>query len=191
MMGVVLCGGKSTRMKQDKALLKYRGQPQWQIVFRMLQPLCGTVVISVNPEQAQRWSVDNSYPLVVDQSTFQNHGPLTGLLSVIEAYPNTALFLVACDYPFLRREHLKYLVDHRSSEYDVVCYQTDDQPEPLITIFETKAIKAIQHYYQSGNDSIRQLIRSVNANLITCQAPQALTNVNTVEEYHQLQSRLL
>jgi molybdopterin-guanine dinucleotide biosynthesis protein A len=189
MIGVVLCGGKSTRMKQDKALLEYHGRPQWRVVHELLQSFCQQVVISVNPTQAQQWKIENEYTLVVDHPTFQNHGPMTGLLSVSKKYPDTAIFLLACDYPFLRKEHLKYLVDRRSSEYDIVCYQTDDQPEPLIAVFETEAMKKIKHFFQSGNDSIRRLILSMNANLVSCQDPQALKNVNTLEEYQQLQTK--
>lgn len=177
-------------MKQDKALLEYNGQAQWQVVYQLLYPFSDRVVISLNPSQAEEWKLDNKYNLVVDNPAFQNHGPLTGLLSVSEAYPNTAVFLLACDYPLLRIEHLKYLDEHRSSEYDVVCFQIGGQPEPLISIFEVPAMRKINHFFQAGNDSIRQFIQSASAKMVVCNDSVALTNVNTEEEYQQFQTRI-
>jgi len=172
-------------------MLEYHGQPQWQIVHRLLQPWCEEVVISVNQHQSKLWETESPYNFLVDNFTYQGHGPITGLLSVIGAYPDQAIFLVACDYPFLRRKHLKYLVDHRNQDYEVICYQQSGFPEPLITIFEAAATKKVPGFYVSGQDSIRLFIKLVNAKMVICEDPLALTNVNTLAEYQQLQSKPL
>lgn len=187
LVGVVLCGGKSSRMGQDKGLLQFYDRPQWQEVYYLLKPLCDKVVISLNPKQANNWEIDSSHSLVIDKTIYQHHGPMTGLMSVIDEYPDQPIFLVACDYPFLRSEHLLTLVNHHSHDYEVVCYENKGYPEPLVTILEASAIEKIQYFYRAGNDSILKFIRSANAKMVKCENPAMLTNVNTAEEFAQFQ----
>lgn len=189
LVGVVLCGGKSSRMEQDKGLLQFYDRPQWQEVYYLLTPLCDKVVISLNLKQANNWKIDSSYSQVIDKTIYQHHGPMTGLMSVVDEYPNQPIFLVACDYPYLRTEHLLTLINHRSYGYEVVCYENLSRPEPLVTILEASAVKKIQYFYRAGNDSILKFIQSVNARMVRCEDPAILTNINTAEEFAQFQRK--
>ena len=48
MNGLVIAGGKSTRMQQDKAMIQYHGMPQYQYVYNILQPFCSETFISLH-----------------------------------------------------------------------------------------------------------------------------------------------
>ena len=109
LIGIALCGGESSRMKTDKALLKYGNVPQWKNVQQLLQPFCKKVVISINQKQWQDWAKYESDQFIIDESKYAEHGPLTGVLSVIEKFPQSALLIVGTDFPYLKIENLIHL----------------------------------------------------------------------------------
>ena len=86
LLGVILCGGKSTRMGADKGLLEKNGKAWVKIIAEKLLSLKLPVVVSINNQQreayANLFSLDE---LVVDSIDIQ--GPLKGLLSVHQKFP--------------------------------------------------------------------------------------------------------
>ena len=75
--GLVLAGGKSTRMKIDKSILHYHGKTQVEHGFELLQKYCAKVFISNREEQAQLQGHDVA-PQIHDQPQFNNLGPISG-----------------------------------------------------------------------------------------------------------------
>src|SRR3990167_7213142 len=95
--GLVLAGGLSKRMGQDKAQLCYHGQTQLAWSFRLLSDICEKTFVSVN--RANKDDVLRcQYPQIVDdEKSFS--GPIAGILSAIGKYPNHAWMVIACDLP--------------------------------------------------------------------------------------------
>ena len=95
MTGVILCGGQSTRMRKDKGLLKI-GDITWaEKMALVLEPVCRKMVISVNTNQPAYQTVLSRYPLITDSLSLGIHGPLQGLLSVHQQFPEEDIFLLA------------------------------------------------------------------------------------------------
>lgn len=116
-VGVVLAGGRSSRMGRDKALLPWRGDT---LLAHMQQCL--------HLSGVSRVIVSGAYPqcdAVPDR--FADLGPLGGLASVAAALPDTTLLVVPVDMPLISADALRYL--RESSAAACVCFQ--DQPLPL------------------------------------------------------------
>jgi len=131
MLGVVLCGGQSSRMGSDKGLLKLNDKTWTQKVIDTLSNFQVPIVISVNKKQYQDYSI--IFPvntLIPDDPSLQLRGPLYGLLSVHLKYPEEDLLLLACDMPLIDTELIKQLLSKYSTETadDAFIYTNDAEP---------------------------------------------------------------
>lgn len=181
-LGVVLCGGKSTRMGKDKALLNYHGMPQYEHAAKLLSSYCDEVIISCNSEQ-EKW-MNKSFQLVVDEPQFESMGPMTGILSVRQRYPNRALLVLGCDYPYIDASGLDLLIKNRSEKADVVCFKNPESgyAEPLIACYEAEAMNLLKHYTSMGFQSLRHFISTLVSQQITPTSIQQITSVDYPEK---------
>ena len=81
--GLVLSGGKSTRMGKDKGLITYHGVPQREYLYQLLEKVCERTFISIREEQASE--VSSAVNTIVDEDVFK--GPFDGILSAHNKYP--------------------------------------------------------------------------------------------------------
>ena len=133
--GLVLCGGESTRMKHDKSLINYHEKPQWKHVSDMLKHFCDAVFLSVNKKQDKDEQITGRK--IMDKEEFADAGPLTGLLSAINSHPEQSLFVVGCDYPYLKSSDLLRIFNEYDETSDAICFQNQDGFfEPLIAIYQ-------------------------------------------------------
>jgi molybdenum cofactor guanylyltransferase len=176
--GVVLCGGKSVRMGYDKAFITYHGQPQYAHVAALMKPYCEQVYISCRNEQKPE--INEQYHTITDSATFENAGPLTGVLSAFEQLENTSLLVVGCDYPHFTSHDMMALMQARKPGIDVVCYINPESgfEEPLLAIYEKQCAQLLTGYYRSGQTSLRHFLKTVN----TCTIPGTIKNITSIDK---------
>lgn len=135
--GLVLLGGRSRRMGQDKAEMTYHGKPQYIHAAGLLAKVCDSVLLSVRPDQ----DVPGSDGLVRVPDRFVGFGPLGGILSAFEHDRKSAWLVLACDMPMLTDENMKALVSGRDPWRVATAMRDPDKsfPEPLAAIWEPKA----------------------------------------------------
>ena len=103
--GLVLAGGQSSRMGEDKALLKYHGQTQLEYGYKLLEKFCAKTFISINHKHSAE-KTRKKFPFIIDQ--FEQGGPLNGIASALSAHPDKAWLVIACDLPLLDELTLYY-----------------------------------------------------------------------------------
>ena len=105
--GVVLCGGSSTRMGSDKGMMQHGSQTWAQIAFNKLRSLNIPVVVSINPVQHTAYQAVFSEELLVkDNDELNIGGPLKGILSAHQQYPQADLIVLAVDIVKMSEELL-------------------------------------------------------------------------------------
>lgn len=178
--GMVLAGGRSRRMKQDKSLIEYYGMPQRDYTFEQLHKCLGEVFMSCRPEQGATMMLE--YPLVVD--TFLNLGPLGAILSAFRQDPNSAWLVVACDLPLLDAKTIDYLLKHRNPAAIATAFQSPENefPEPLIAIWEPKSYSILLRFLAQGFSCPRKVLINSPVELLKAPDPLVLLNANTPEE---------
>src|SRR6478736_4937710 len=97
MIGVVLCGGKSSRMGMDKGLLKERDKTWSQIAVEKLSSLPLHSVVSINSSQQGSYSVFFFNDQLIIDKELNAKGPLLGLLSVHSQFINEDMLILGCD----------------------------------------------------------------------------------------------
>ncbi|MFN4082309.1 MAG: molybdenum cofactor guanylyltransferase [Bacteroidia bacterium] len=178
LIGVVLCGGQSTRMGTDKALLVYHQQPQYLHVAELLNQLCDKVVISCNTIQLEYF--EKKYELICDNILYQNAGPMTGVLSVFEKYPNANLFVVGCDYPYLQLNDLHIIKNNIDCQQKAICYINKQSGflEPLLAIYKSACFKLLNINYLNGQNSLKLFLKSVDLKTIEPNSVLVLKSVD-------------
>jgi len=184
LLGVVMSGGHSTRMGQDKNFLTYKETPQVEVAYHSLKKVCDSVVVSCRADQ------DISLPTLND--TFLNQGPLGGLLSTFQAYPNHALLVIACDLPRLTEATLKNLISKRNPFRKATVFEHPEskQLEPLCTIYEPSIRPILFEALAHGMRSPKRILEQSHIQVISLSDTNALTNSNTMEDFQSIQSSL-
>ena len=133
---IVLAGGRSSRLGQDKALVQVDGQPlvQW-LPARLSEWLSPVLVVT---DRVDRYSITS--PQVAD--AFPETGPLGGLATGLQALRAPAAFACACDMPLIRAEMISLLCAALPG-YDMVIPERGGRLEPLCAVYSTTCLPAI------------------------------------------------
>jgi len=185
--GLILAGGKSTRMGQDKGLISYRGMPHRDYLHKLLKNFCEDVFISCRQDQLR--SI-NELPSIPD--TFFNLGPFGALLSAFRERPDHAWFVVACDYPLLDRGTILQLLTSRNPSKIATAFQSapNDFPEPLVTLWEPRSYPELLRFLAQGYSCPRKVLINTDVQIIHAENPNALRNVNDPEEMKEVMTLL-
>lgn len=185
--GLVLAGGRSRRFGRDKAGFQPAGD-EWPWARRQVElarRCCEQVILSVRPDQSLAPNLAPGTGQVAD--CFGESGPLGALLSAWETYPEVAWMLIACDLPALDHQTLSELIAGRNTLCPATAFvhPADGVPEPLCTIYEPVARRALRAGFAGGRLSLRRYLERVlpvSARLVPSH-PDALFNCNTPEEW--------
>lgn len=185
--GLVLVGGKSTRMGEDKGLIDYHGKPQREYVFELLQSVGIEAFVSCRAEQKNEISL----PTISDK--FVGLGPFGAILSAFQSDPNAAWLVVACDLPFVNETALHQLILSRDvSKIGTAFYNAEtDFPDPLCTIYEPKAYATMLQFLALGYSCPRKVLINTDTEIIQPVNAKILQNVNTPEELKVITDQLL
>jgi molybdopterin-guanine dinucleotide biosynthesis protein A len=180
--GLILAGGRSSRMQRDKAALAYHGRSQLERAVSLLEPHVGRVFVSVRPDQTGD-PVRAKFEQIID--THANLGPIAGILAAQAKYPRAAWLVLACDLPFLDESTLAHLIFARQPQRLATAYRSshDGLPEPLCAIYEPASREPLLAHIADGKNCPRKFLINSDTQLIDEPNPNALDNVNTPEEY--------
>lgn len=198
---LVLTGGKSQRMGQDKSRLQYHGRPHWQHLHSLLQTTgVQEVFFSCRAEQAGIYAPE---PVVTD--SFLDLGPMGAILSAFRHDPNAAWLVLACDLPLIDEATIGFLLENRRPSASATAFRQappppgwngakapgdEGFPEPLITIWEPKSYLTLLQFLAQGVSCPRKVLINSPVHLIDAPKPEALLNVNTPEEREQILLKL-
>ncbi len=186
--GLILAGGLSKRMGQDKGALNYHGQPQTHYCFDMLSQLCHETFISCREEQKDLPHLKD-LPQIHD--SFPVNGPLGGILSAMEQKPG-AWLVVACDLPYLDVKNLNKLIRGRNHFKTATCFTNQEKGwlEPLCTIYEPKAFSRFLQFFSFGYHCPRKMLMNSSVKSIIPDNQDIIINANRPEDYGQVTGRI-
>ncbi len=192
--GLVLAGGRSTRMQRDKAALSYQGRTQLDRAMELLGSCVEQAFVSVRPDQRAEPS-RAKFAQVVDAQ--EGLGPVAGIVAAHVLYPDAAWLVLACDLPYLDLHTLQHLIAHRDPLRSATAYRSTHGgrhaglPEPLCAIYEPRGAAALVPYLANGKTCPRKFLIQSDALLLDQPQPRALHNINTPEEYSAVHGDLL
>ena len=179
--GLVLAGGRSRRMGQDKALLHRGGRSQLQHLVDLLGRHVAQVFVSVRHDQigdAER----SRYPMIIDR--YDDIGPAAGILSALEEHQDRDWLVVACDLPNVDDTTISHLVASRALDKPFTAYRSsyDGLPEPLCAIYRAGSDVRIRDFVADGVNCPRKMLIRSDTLLLEQPSPNALDNINTPDD---------
>jgi len=188
--GLVLAGGKSTRMGRDKGAIVYHDTPQRDHLYSLLNALCHKTYYSIREDQLNEFKDDDQ--LIVDDNEYR--GPLNGILSAHKKHPDVAWMVMACDLPFMNIPMLTMLLEERDEKCAATAFSTRESglPEPLAAIWEPEGLKGAYGYLANGASSCpRKYLINSDVKLVIPEQDQVLLNANSEEDYKEALSKLV
>ena len=186
--GVVLAGGLARRMnQQDKGLCLYQQQPMINYALKAMQPVVNQLLINANRniEIYQQWG----YQVISDKNAdFQ--GPLAGVLTVMNHYPEDVLLVMPCDSPLINSEHLTRLLAGLLNSDAEICVAFDgERLHPVFLALKPNLIQSLDAFLSSGQRRIDVWLAQHSLLKIDySDCPQVFLNINTLEELQQLEA---
>lgn len=176
--GLVLAGGRSSRMGRDKGLIAYNDRPQREYIADLLRKFCAEVYVSCKTKE----NIPAALNPLPDQ--FELESPLNGILSAFGKNGSVAWLTVPVDMPYVDEAALAYLIKHRNTNKTVTCFIDSDgkHPEPLLALWEAKAAAPLKMYYESGGISPREFLKQQDILLLQPPDKRIHYNINTPDE---------
>lgn len=186
--GVILAGGKSSRMGVNKSFLKLGNQTIIErIVYLMRSIFTEVMVITNTPDEYKFLNL----PLYED--LYKCKGPLAGIHSALTHSQTEKVFVLSCDVPLMSKEIIEYIIEYKSDKSIVFC-EAAGYHQPLVGVYSKKILSKIEKFISNNemtDKSFHQFLKIVDAEIIH---PEKLSfyndeiffNVNRPEDYEHL-----
>ena len=187
--GLVLAGGKSSRMQQDKGELEYHAEiNQRTFLYQLLNKFCVQSFISCRQDQVNNLEKDQQY--IVDEDLYG--GPLNGLLSAHHQFADKAWLVLAVDLPLISIATIQKLIDERDPSKMATAYATQASglPEPLIAIWEPASLIKAEEFAKADKFCPRKFLMAEDIKIIFPANDEELFNANFYADYLEAKNRM-
>ena len=161
--GILLSGGKSCRMGQDKGLCMLGDKPMAAYGLELLETFCDEVLISANGDEYLQFGK----PVIKDE--IKNTGPIGGLYSAIKAAKHEDILVLSCDMPFVNEALFRHII--AQSNHCLAAIPADgDLLEPTCGYYNKKILPFIEEQIRKQKYSLRHLLEKAGYKKITLSA---------------------
>ncbi|MBI5324993.1 MAG: molybdenum cofactor guanylyltransferase [Ignavibacteriae bacterium] len=194
--GIILAGGKSTRMGQDKSFLKFGYHTVIEHDAELMKSIFHDVIIITNEPDKYKILGFKCY-----EDIFKGIGPLGGIHSGLTNSENELNFVISCDIPFITKEVIEFIISQQEN-YDAVITKADGYIQQLCGLYRRKLIQQILQLVQTDSEvetrnniqhkrkcKVLSLIEMVNARIIDFETeyenykPGTFFNINKPDDY--------
>jgi len=186
--GVVLCGGKSSRMGVSKATLPFGSETMLQRVVRILSTVVSPIVVVAARDQELPQLLPD---VIVTRDEREARGPLEGLRAGLKALPDTVdtAYVTSCDVPLLETAFVKRMLNLLGDD-DVAVMEIDGFTHPLSAVYRRATLPHIESLLAQDRlrpvflfDAVRTRRVKPEEMMVADPKLQTLRNLNTREDY--------
>ncbi|MGG2063880.1 molybdenum cofactor guanylyltransferase [Bacillus sp. S14(2024)] len=189
--GIVLAGGKSSRFGEPKALAIWQGKTFIEHSIEALKEVVTDIVVISHPRITNELSHILDAPVVEDIELYKGNGPLAGILTGMEFVDADWYIVAPCDTPNVSKEWAMELIERADETYEAIVPLDEGQKQPLLALYHNKVKEKIEQLLKEEQRSMQGLLSQCNVQYVTIEeALGVFLNVNTKEEYNQLQKRM-
>ncbi|MDM5228105.1 molybdenum cofactor guanylyltransferase [Cytobacillus sp. NJ13] len=158
--GIILAGGHSSRMGENKALLKIGGKTVIDRIADQLSSLLPNVIIVANKQEDYQFL---GLPLVSDR--WKEKGPLAGIHAGLSESRTQNNLIVACDMPFISGELARILLG-QLDQHQAAVPEIGGQLHPLFAAYRKDASTAAELALSENKLRIRQFLMDIDSRII-------------------------
>lgn len=175
---IILAGGKSIRMGEDKSLLQVNGKPLISKIANQLFPNFNEVIIGSNEKEKFKF-----LNLKIVPDIEKDRGPLMGLLSSLKSSSSDLNFVTACDVPHMYMPFIRLLLS-LSADNDIVIPVTGkNRFETLFAVYSKSIIPVAEELLKNGKSRITELFSRVRVTYVEMGNNEWYLNLNTKQNY--------
>jgi molybdopterin-guanine dinucleotide biosynthesis protein A len=175
--GIILAGGKSSRLGFDKGLADFHGKPLIQYSIHALEPLCSSIIVSAN-DPAYR---SLGYP--VQEDIIPDAGPIGGIYSCLLNSATDHNLILSCDTPFITTGLMQMILDHSSGYQIVIPESRPGYIEPLCGYYHKNNVPTLSEFINQGDLKLIRYIETAHHKVIPAHAYSIqFTNMNTPKD---------
>jgi molybdenum cofactor guanylyltransferase len=180
--GIILCGGKSSRIGTNKALLKLGKLSLLEHAVEIIKPLVNNLILSGNPQDFP----NSAFQFVPD--IIPRIGPLSGIYSALKHSTTEHNLIINCDNPFLS-SHLLHYILLNSRGFDIVLPEFDHKVQSLTGYFNKSSLAFIAEEIQKEHYKAIDVFRCLNLKILNIDQSlpfykeYLFLNINTHEDY--------
>ena len=180
--GIILAGGKSSRMGEDKGFLKLNGKTFMSSIIAALKPIVGEIIIVSNNSEYDVFNLKR----VAD--SMEDSGPLAGLYSGLLHSETENNIVLSCDVPLISTSVLKKLLEGAPSEAEVIQFESEGKTMPLVAMYKKKCRHHFLKLLQKNERRLRFAIDQLDVKTITLDSELGKTvrNINAISELKDL-----
>jgi molybdopterin-guanine dinucleotide biosynthesis protein A len=184
--GIVLAGGSSSRMGEDKSLLKLNRKSLVEYSIDALKPLCDKVIISSNN------LIYDFTGCEVWPDELPEQAPIIGIYSCLKRSETEINIFLSCDMPLMSSLMIRYLLTKSADFVITVPVHDNGQIEPLCGIYKKSSIDVLKSFIDRGNYRLNECIRAASSQLVAvdsqipCNSPNLFHNINTPTDYDSI-----
>jgi len=177
---IVLAGGKSRRMKRNKALLPVPEGTLIERIIGQLKDRFDEIIISVSEEKDFRFL---PYKLVKDEKPGQ--GPMMGIKSSLSSSSHQKNFVTACDIPNISISFLEKMINEAAQHEMVIACSSNHRKEPLFGIYSKSVLPVVDDLLKSGVFSLIPLFERCRTKELEIPDSSWFKNLNTFSQYQR------
>ena len=174
---IILAGGKSSRMGQDKGLMMFKNKAMISHVIERVWTISNDIMIISNNVAYEKFG------LKVHPDIHKEIGTLGGIFTGLSRSETEYNMILSCDTPFITSELLQLLIS-KADNYDVCIPTYNQRSHQLIGIYTKNCMAIFEKKIKEKDFKIRNSFNLLNVNLVDCNHMNEnnFTNINTVED---------
>lgn len=177
--GIILAGGKSSRMGKNKALLSVDGKKIIELIAAILKRIFKDVIIISNSKEDFKF-----LGLQIFEDIYPGLGPLAGIHSGLINSSSEKNFIISCDLPLITEEVIKYISEFKSDKTAII-FKKDEQYQYLCGIYMKALIPALGNALTEKRLKMYSFIKEIDAEIVDASIfpEEVFFNLNTPEDY--------
>ena len=192
--GVILCGGRSSRMGSPKAFLTLGGKTFLERALESVGDVCRPLAVVAARDQVL--PVIDLPDVLILRDSVDDQGPMAGLLAALDQFAplSGGIWLSSCDVPLLKPAVVRRICES-PGDFDAVIPRVNGRLQPLTAIYSTRIHANVRETFEQGSRRLGDLLSRLRVRELTegdfadiDPTGESFRNVNTSEEYRQLMS---
>ena len=180
---VILCGGKSSRMGQDKTLMEFgEFSDLTHFQFAKMSEIFKSVFISAKSQK-----FDPPLPVLTDE--FSEFSPMGAIYSILKNFKDAKVFIIPCDMPFVEISTI-YELYKNVGNCDICVASDEFRQHNLCGFFSSNLANLSLEFYKNNNHKIANLLNSVKFKAVKFANSEQFHNINDKSDYEKAISLL-
>ena len=181
--GIILAGGKSTRMGTDKGFVSFKNKTFIEHIITAIQPLVDEVIIISNQEDYDQFGLKRYDDLI------KNAGPLAGIYTGLHYSKTENNLVISCDVPLINTEVLQKLIEQTNDTSEVVQLQSNGKNMPLIASYKKKCETIFLEELKLDQRKVQEALKKCKVQTVQIDSvlEKHTTNINTKKDLEFLE----